>query len=244
MKEEISKSVFITGIGTDVGKTLVSAIIAQALGYDYWKPIQCGSLEFTDSDDVKSIVNAEDTGIHKETYRLKEPMSPHAAAERESIEIDLEKFSLPTQSKTRNQSQTLEQNEHTITKTNITTANEISSSKNIVVEGAGGLLVPLNSKHTILDLIIKLNLPVVVVVKNYLGSINHSLLSISQLKNTGCKIIGIIISGEANRESEEIIEKLSGEKIIFRVPFIKEIKRKMIVEIAEQFKQTCGKYFK
>ena len=169
------KKIFITGIGTDVGKTVVSAIVVEALKADYWKPIQAGELEFSDSDKVKALISNEDSKIFDNSYALKTPMSPHAAAKIDGINIDIDTIKLPP------------------------------TKNNIVIEGAGGLLVPLNEKETILDLI-KKDFKIVVVSRHYLGSINHTLLTVEMLKQSGFHINGIIFIGNENAATEELNE--------------------------------------
>ena len=144
------KRIFVTGISTEVGKTIASAIIVEALNADYWKPIQAGDLDSSDSHKVSSLISNEISVIHPNSYALNQPMSPHAAAELDGIKIDLAQISVP----------------HT--------------TNHLVIEGAGGLLVPLNENNTILDLIDP-TYKVIVVSRHYLGSINHSLLTINLL---------------------------------------------------------------
>ncbi|MCP4123583.1 MAG: dethiobiotin synthase [Bacteroidetes bacterium] len=187
---------FITGIGTDVGKTVVSAVFREAFGADYWKPVQAG---IDDGTDCETIVE-QDSGsgkVHPETYRLKTPMSPHAAAAREGVEIDLGKFRIP------------------------------DTENDLIVEGAGGLLVPLNGKETILDLIVKLQLPVVLVSRHYLGSINHTLLSIEMLRSRNVPIDLLVFIGE-HPETESIIQEMSGIERIFKIPETDLIDKKFI----------------
>jgi len=162
---------FVTGIDTDSGKTLVSAILCKALGYDYWKPIQAGSLK--DSDTVKQLVH--DVTIHPETYLLKTPASPHAAAKIDGLTINLEKISLPT------------------------------STKGLIIEGAGGCLVPVNDSDFVIDLSPKFKAEIILVADLYLGSINHTLLTVHLLRTRKYRVKGIIFNGEPNPESERII---------------------------------------
>jgi len=179
----------IVGIDTEVGKTIVSAIVTEALQADYWKLVQAGDLHQLDSDTVKSLVSNSKTKFHKERYLLTEPMSPHAAASIDGVKIEVSDFELP---KTEN---------------------------TLVVEGAGGLMVPINEKgDMVVDLMANLVDEVILVSKNYLGSINHTLMSIVVLKQKGVKIKGIIFNGESNPESERIIEKLGGVKVIGKIP--------------------------
>lgn len=198
-----SKSFFVTGIDTDIGKTVVSAILVEALNADYWKPIQSGDLHYTDTDKVKELVN-EKAILHPEAYRLNNPLSPHASAKLDSISISLDSFQLP--------------------KTN----------NHLIVEGAGGLLVPINEEGNYLsDVILKLGMEIILVSKNYLGSINHTLLSIEYLKSNSISVKGIIIVGEKNESSESIITKNTGVKILHHVPMVESVTKEFIKEQAE-----------
>jgi len=194
--------IFVTGISTGVGKTVVSAIITEALEADYWKPIQSGDLHATDSHRVASLISNEKTKIHPESYRLKIPASPHASAAAEGTSISLNQIKEP--------------------KTN----------NHLVIEGAGGLLVPLNSKNTIADLI-RDDHQVIIVSSNYLGSINHTLLTAEALKSRNRNIAGIIFSGESNPESESIIESMSGCKILGRIESEPYFDHNVVSEYAE-----------
>jgi dethiobiotin synthetase len=177
------KKIFVTGIGTDVGKTVVSAVLVEALKADYWKPVQTGSFFSRDTTEVRRIVSNTKSKFHPETYSLKQPMSPHAAAELEGVEIQMDQLTLP------------------------------ATNNHLIIEGAGGLMVPLNRKFFMIDLIQKFNAEVILVVKNYLGSINHTLLSIELLKQRGIKVLGIIINEEPHELSESIILQYSGLKL-------------------------------
>ncbi len=201
----MSKTYFITGIGTEVGKTVVAAIVVKALKADYWKPIQAGDLDNSDTHKVQKLINDETTVYHDNSYALKTPMSPHAAAEIDGISIDIKKINPP------------------------------KTEKDLVIEGAGGLMVPLNNKNTILDLISK-EYSVILVSRHYLGSINHTLLSIEAIKNRGIEKIGVIFSGEENRSTEAIIKKMAGVHIIGRIeeePYFDEM---VVNEYAEKFR--------
>jgi dethiobiotin synthetase len=181
----MQKQYFITGISTEVGKTVAAAIITEALQADYWKPIQAGELDNSDTHKVKRLISNSKSVFHENSYALKTPMSPHAAAEIEGITIDLKKIIVP---KTKN---------------------------HLVIEGAGGLLVPLNESTTILD-IIKPNYKVIVVSRHYLGSINHTLLTIKLLQEKGFDI-AIIFSGDAHKTTEDIIVKMTNVTVIGRI---------------------------
>jgi len=196
---------FITGIDTEVGKTVISAIIVQALGAAYWKPVQCGDLSFSDSDKIKEWTHIKENWIQKEAYRLEAPMSPHAAAELEGVEINLDHFQIP----------------------------EVDAQM-LIIEGAGGLYVPLNRKDCMIDLIQKLGAPVILVSKNYLGSINHTLLSINALKESNINIAGIIFNGEETPTTQSIIEQMGEVPIIGRVEQMETIDRENITKEANK----------
>lgn len=203
---------FITGIGTGIGKTLVSAVLTEKLKADYWKPIQSGDLDQSDSLRVKELISNPVTQIHPETYRLSQPLSPHLSARLDSIEIKLEQFKLP------------------------------DTRQPLIVEGAGGLLVPLNEEHLMIDLVKKLNIPVIVVSQNYLGSINHTLLTINALKQQEIDIKGIIFSGDTNAESERYILTYTRVPCLGKIPFLPEISPEVVRQAGAQitlFKGSC-----
>ncbi|WP_320815869.1 dethiobiotin synthase [Flavobacterium sp.] len=177
---------FITGIGTDVGKTIASAIITEALEADYWKPIQAGDLNNSDSHKVKKYISNAKTIFHENSYALNTPASPHFAADIDNVVIDVKKIKAP------------------------------NTKNNLVIEGAGGLFVPLNEKDTIVDLI-QPDYKVIVVSRHYLGSINHTLLTIEALQNRNINIAGIIFNGDENIATEEIILSKSKCKFIGRI---------------------------
>ena len=195
---------FVSGIGTEVGKTIISAILAEALKADYWKPIQAGDLEQSDSIKVRDLLSNESTQIHPESYQLKLPMSPHAAAEKEQLAIELSAMPLP------------------------------NTSRPLIVEGAGGLLVPINKKECIIDLVDSLKLEVILVSKHYLGSINHTLLSIEAIEARDIPIKGIIFNGQPNHDTESIILSKSGLKMIARIPTMKSVNKQSIKALANK----------
>ncbi len=198
------KKYFITGISTEVGKTIASAIITEALQADYWKPIQAGDLEFSDTDKVKGLVSNSKSVFHPNSYALQTPMSPHASAEIDHIQIDVKQIKEP---KTKN---------------------------HLVIEGAGGLLVPLNDTETILD-IIQPNYKVIVVSRHYLGSINHTLLTVNLLKEKGFDV-SIIFSGDKQATTESIVEKMTNVPVIGRIEDEPYFDQNVIKEYAERFK--------
>ena len=197
------KRIFITGISTDVGKTIAAAIVTESLNADYWKPVQAGDLTNTDSHKVAGLISNEKTRIHKSSYELKTPMSPHAAAEIDKLTIDISQIIEP------------------------------QTTNHLVIEGAGGLLVPLNEKDTILD-IIKANYLVIVVSRHYLGSINHSLLTIDSLKQKGFNV-AVIFSGNEHPSTEDIIIRKTGVKVIGRIEEETNFDKSLIKQYAAKF---------
>tara|TARA_R110002126_G_scaffold102784_4_gene235037 strand:- start:65 stop:688 length:624 start_codon:yes stop_codon:yes gene_type:complete len=201
---------FITGIGTDVGKTIASSIITEALEADYWKPIQAGDLENSDSHKIQSFISNCKTVIHPNSYKLNTPASPHLAAEIDGITIDLTKITAP------------------------------ETSNHLVIEGAGGLFVPINNDDCIIDLI-QPNYKVIVVSRHYLGSINHTLLTIEALKNRKIAIAGIIFSGEENKATESIILHKTGVRCIGRIEQEPYFDQNVINEYADRFRENLLK---
>jgi dethiobiotin synthetase len=198
---------FITGISTDVGKTIASAIIVEALEADYWKPIQAGDLDNSDSHKVKSQISNPKSQIFENSYQLHTPASPHFAAELDGITIDLKKIIEP---KTQN---------------------------HLVIEGAGGILVPLNDTDCVVD-IIQADYKVIVVSRHYLGSINHTLLTIEALKNRKIDIAGIIFSGDENKATESIILNKTGLKCIGRIEQEPYFDQNVVKEYADLFREN------
>lgn len=198
------KRYFVSGIGTDVGKTIVSAIVTEALNADYWKPIQAGDLHNTDSMKVQSLISNTKTVIHPELFRLSQASSPHAAAKADSVEIHMRDFHLP------------------------------ETSNILVIEGAGGLMVPINDEHLVIDLIEKWDAEVILVSKNYLGSINHTLLSVEVLQSRDISIAGIVFNGNPVPSTEEYILNYTGLKRLLSVSEEPAIDKKTILKYAAQ----------
>lgn len=198
---------FITGIGTDVGKTIASAIVTQALEADYWKPIQAGDLDNSDSHKVKSKISNPKSQIFENSYKLNTPASPHLAAAIDGITIDLKQIKEP------------------------------ATTNHLVIEGAGGILVPLNNQDCIIDLIQK-DYKVLLVSRHYLGSINHTLLTFEALKNRNIPLAGIIFSGEENKASEEIILAKTKAKFIGRIEEEPYFNANVIQQYADDFREN------
>ncbi|MBC7398978.1 MAG: dethiobiotin synthase [Mucilaginibacter sp.] len=193
----MSKPLFITGIGTGIGKTIVSAMLVESLKADYWKPIQSGDLDGSDTIKVESLVSNSQSVFHPEAYRLTQPFSPHKSADLDGILIDPLKIIAP---KTDNQ---------------------------LIIEGAGGLMVPLNNSFLMIDLIQQLNVEVILVVKHYLGSINHTLLSLDALKSRKIPIKAIVFNGDGDQYSEDMIMGYVKCKAVF-IPTIDDISKAAI----------------
>lgn len=200
---------FITGIGTDVGKTVASAIVVEALEADYWKPIQSGDLDNSDTDKVKARVSNTKSIFHPNAYALQTPASPHYSAAIEGVTIDLNAIKEP---KTKN---------------------------HLVIEGAGGVFVPLNETDTIIDLI-QPDYKVIVVSRHYLGSINHTLLTIEALKSRNISIAGIIFSGDENQATEHIILSKSSLPMLGRIENEPYFDENVVKYYADKFKDVLS----
>lgn len=196
------KGYFITAIGTDSGKTFISAIFTEALKADYWKPVQAGHP--TDSDEIRRLISNPESEVLQERYVLETPASPHAAAKIDNVQIKLSDFKIPV------------------------------GDRPIVVEGAGGIMVPLNDDDTIGDLMKGLDLPVILVSNLYLGNINHTLLSAEYLKAKGVNVAGIVFNGESNPESERVIEKMTGHPVLLRVNKEEHVNKEVVKEYASK----------
>lgn len=201
------KTLFVTGIGTEVGKTVCSAVLTKYFEAEYWKPVQSGDLDYSDTMKIKDWVG-EHTVCHPERYRFKLAASPHQSAKEEGILIDLNDFQIP---KTQN---------------------------HLIIEGAGGLMVPLNDDKFIIDLIEKLNIPAALVVKNYLGCINHTLLSVLVLNQKKIKLNYLILNGNFPPDTERVIcENIPPETEIIRIPDLENITEESIKSIAKQLEK-------
>ncbi len=187
------KNLFITGIGTGVGKTVVSAIFVQQLQADYWKPIQSGDLDNSDTDLVKKLVDHNGKQFHPERYRLQLAASPHKAAAKEEIQIKSSDFELP------------------------------NTSNRLIIEGAGGVLVPISDDFFMIDLMHQLNAAVVLVVRNYLGCINHTLLTVQFLKQQEIPIAYLVLNGDMDADTAKVILKDVG--VSTKIIRIKEFKK-------------------
>lgn len=201
------KRYFITGIGTGVGKSVMSALLCEALQADYWKPIQSGELDNSDSMTVQSLLSNSVSTFHPESYRLPEALSPHASAQRAGIEIDPSVILPP------------------------------STQNTLVIEGAGGLMVPINNSTLFIDLIDSFQAEVILVSRHYLGSINHTLLSAESLMLRRLPVKGIVFNGDENPETESVILSMTGFPLLGRIPESKQMDAAFIRQHAAQFSQ-------
>ncbi|MGE7775704.1 dethiobiotin synthase [Chitinophaga sp. NPDC101104] len=184
-------NIFITGIGTGVGKTVASACVAEALGAQYWKPVQAGFEDGTDTETVRSLTSPQVT-VHEELYRLAMPASPHLAARAEGLVVQEDRI--------------------------LERARQLQQEgRPLVIEGAGGLMVPLNGNYFFLDLARALDARVIVVAQNYLGSINHSLLTAMALRSAGLNVTGWIFSGDHHTNEDDVVA-WSRYPLITRIP--------------------------
>ncbi len=186
---------FVTGTDTDVGKTLVSAILMAGLKAAYWKPVQSGRESLTDTDWMRSVTGFTDEYFIPETYLLSQPLSPHASAGYDGIQIDLEAFKLPDDEK----------------------------FPCLIVEGAGGVMVPLNENQLMVDLMDHLKLPVLLVARSTLGTINHTLLTLEFLKRSGLEVIGVVMNGPKNQINKNAIESYGRVRVVAEVEKLPQI---------------------
>ncbi|RJR30170.1 MAG: dethiobiotin synthase [Desulfobacteraceae bacterium] len=189
MSRDVSSRIFVTGTDTGVGKTLVSALLVAGMEAEYWKPIQCGLEETPDREWVMQKTSIPGWMAYPEAYRLKHPLSPHAAARLDGVTIDLDSIALPPS----------------------------SSSRPLIVEGAGGIMVPLNEHQYMLDLMRKLALPVLLVASSRLGTINHTLLSLEVLRSHDMEIMGVVINGPRNGVNRDAIRDYGKVRILAEV---------------------------
>jgi dethiobiotin synthetase len=209
----LPKRIFVAGISTGIGKTVVSAILAEALHADYWKPVQCGELENTDTEKVRGLLSNHVSRCLPEAYRLKTASSPHYAAEAEKTEIKATNLRTP------------------------------ESEIRLIIEAAGGLMVPLSRDYLVIDLIKHVEASVILVSKNYLGSINHTLLSIEALKQRGIDVLGIVFNGENYFDNEEIIQHFTNVNVLGEISTAKDISKDFVKTEAAKIRTSISQCF-
>ena len=190
------KPLIVTGTDTGVGKTVVSAMLTLALDGIYWKPIQSGTADGTDRQRVAAMTGLPEDRFRPERYVLREPLAPHRAAELDGIEIRADDLDLPE---------------------------DIPPSRRLIVEGAGGVLVPINRQTLQIELFVRWGAPVVLCARTRLGTINHTLLSLEALRHRGIDVLGIVFIGEPMPDSERTIVEFSGAKSLGRLPILQRL---------------------
>ncbi|MBF0188197.1 MAG: dethiobiotin synthase [Magnetococcales bacterium] len=181
---------FVAGTDTDAGKSVVTAWLMQMLGCSYWKPVQSGLEGETDTEAVRRMSGLEEVRFLPETYVLNAPMSPHESARRDGVSIEMARFALP------------------------------ESDRPLLVEGAGGLMVPLNDDALMIDLMVQLDLPVLLVARTGLGTINHTLLSLEAMRSRGLTIDGVVLSGAPYPSNTLAIERYGRIPVLAEIPWL------------------------
>jgi len=202
----MTQRIAIAGIHTGIGKTVAAAVIAEATGADYWKLVQAGLLE-RDTDTVARLLSRGTQRVHPEAVLLTQPLSPHAAAEADGINIDYTSFRWP------------------------------QTAKPLLVETAGGLLSPMSATTTMADFIAHYHLPVLLIVQNYLGSINHTLMTLEVIRSRGLQLLGMVISGNTNEASESFITTYARQPILCRIPYLDPLDPATVAQAAAVVKE-------
>ena len=200
-----TNDLFVTGTDTNVGKTVLSALLCAALDRSYWKPIQTGTSEGSDRDSVIAYAGLSAGQTFSEAYRFEQPVSPHLAARMAGKRIDLNDIFRP------------------------------STDDRLVIEGAGGVLVPINERDLMLDLMSRLNAPVLVAARASLGTINHTLLSLRVLRDAGLRVKGVVMSGDANDENRRAIEYYGDVAVLGWIPILPVIDREHLVGVYNRY---------
>lgn len=198
---------FVTGTDTGAGKTVVSAWLVRGLAGHYWKPIQSGLEGETDTAKVLRLTRLAVQRMHPSAYVFRAPLSPHLAAAREGVTIDLATIRLP------------------------------AADRPLVVEGAGGVLVPLNDRQLMVDLMVQLNLPVIVTARTTLGTINHTLLTLSALRQHGLPIAGVVLVGEPSPDNRQAIEHYGQAPVIGEIPWLEPLNAATLAALPITFKK-------
>jgi dethiobiotin synthase len=200
-----STGYFVTGTDTNVGKTVLSALLVAALDAVYWKPIQTGAIEGTDRDSIRKWAEAAEDSLPLERYRFDPPVSPHLAAREAGVSLPLDRLNLP----------------------------EAPANRTWIVEGAGGVLVPINEREFMRDLMKQIGFPVVIVARTALGTINHTLLALAALRAGGLSIRGVVLIGQENIENRRAIEHYGDIAVIGHIPVLKKINRGALLDVYE-----------
>lgn len=197
------KKMFVTGTDTGIGKTVVSAVLTVGLKACYWKPVQSGLTEETDTQWIKRITGLPESHFMDEAYKLQSPLSPHASAAIDGIRIEMKALSLPS---------------------------VFLGCNALIVEGAGGVMVPLNESHFMLDLMKQMGFPVLLVARSGLGTINHTLLSLEQLRRNRVEVAGVVLNGPKSPENREAIAHYGNTRILAELEPLPEINCRALEE--------------
>ncbi len=197
---------FVTGTDTNVGKTVLSALLVNALDAAYWKPVQTGASEGTDRESVRAWSEATEDRLPLERYRFDPPISPHMASRDAGVRISLDAFEFPA----------------------------VPADREWIVEGAGGVMVPLNESDLMRDLILRIGFPVIVAARTALGTINHTLLTLAALREARVTICGVVLIGNENIENRRAIEHYGNIRVIGQIPLLKNIDRAALLDVYEK----------
>jgi len=202
---KMTSGYFVTGTDTNVGKTVLSALLVAALDAMYWKPVQTGASEGTDRESVHTWAEISEDLLPLERYRLDPPVSPHLASREAGIQISLQDFELP----------------------------DAPAGRKWIVEGAGGVMVPLNERDLMLDLMRQTGFPVIIATRTSLGTINHTLLTLAALRNARLPVHGVVLIGDENIENRRAIEHYGSARIIGHIPMLARINRAALLDVYE-----------
>jgi dethiobiotin synthetase len=198
---------FITGTDTGIGKSLVSAMLLSGLMGKYWKPVQSGLEDITDTDWIKEKTGLDESHFFHETYILRLPLSPHASADADGVRIELDNFEIP----------------------------ETRDDETLIIEGAGGVMVPLNEADLMIDLIKRCNASTLIVARSSLGTINHTLLSLEMLRSRGIEIFGVVMNGPENSSNRRAIEHFGNVDVIAEIENIKDVNAESLIKGFEKY---------
>jgi dethiobiotin synthetase len=196
---------FVTGTDTNVGKTVLSALLVAALDAVYWKPVQTGACEGTDRESVRKWAEASEDRLPPERFRFESPVSPHLASRQAGIQIALDHFELP----------------------------KAPAGRTWIVEGAGGVMVPLNERDLMRDLMRQIGFPLIIAARTALGTINHTLLTLAALRDANLPICGVVLIGEENIENRRAIEHYGNVPVIGHIPMLININRAALLSVYE-----------
>src|SRR4029079_14060066 len=198
---------FVTGTDTNVGKTVLSALLVAALDAIYWKPVQTGAMEGTDREAVRAWAEIPEETLPRERYRFDAPVSPHLASREEKVRIDLDAFELPNASR----------------------------DDKWIVEGEGGVLVPRSERDLMRDLMRRIGFPVIIAARTALGTINHTLLTLAALREANLPISGVVLIGERNGENRLAIERYGEACVIGHIPTLRKIDRSTLLDVYDKY---------